>query len=127
MEIGPYKLNNNLLLAPMAGVTDRPFRQLCRRLGAGMAVSEMISADASLWGTRKSVKRLDHSGEEGPIAVQILGSDPTMMAEAAQANIEFGAEIIDINMGCPAKRSAARQPDPHCCRMSPWLNRYSLP
>jgi tRNA-dihydrouridine synthase B len=104
MEIGPYKLDNNLLLAPMAGVTDRPFRQLCRKLGAGMAVSEMISADASLWGTRKSVKRLDHSGEEGPIAVQILGSDPLMMAEAAQANIEFGAQIIDINMGCPAKK-----------------------
>ncbi|MCU7843639.1 MAG: tRNA dihydrouridine synthase DusB [Candidatus Thiodiazotropha sp. (ex Monitilora ramsayi)] len=104
MQIGPYKLDNNLLLAPMAGVTDRPFRQLCRKLGAGLAVSEMISADAALWGTRKSVKRLDHRGEEGPIAVQILGSDPGMMADAARANIEFGAQIIDINMGCPAKK-----------------------
>jgi tRNA-dihydrouridine synthase B len=104
MRIGPYKLDNNLLLAPMAGVTDRPFRQLCRRLGAGLAVSEMISADASLWGTRKSVKRLDHRGEEGPIAVQILGSDPAMMADAARANVAFGAQIIDINMGCPAKK-----------------------
>jgi tRNA-dihydrouridine synthase B len=104
MRIGPYKLDNNLLLAPMAGVTDRPFRQLCRRLGAGLAVSEMISADASLWGTRKSVRRLDHQGEEGPIAVQILGSDPAMMADAARANVEFGAQIIDINMGCPAKK-----------------------
>ena len=101
MRIGPYKLDNNLLLAPMAGVTDRPFRQLCRRLGAGLAVSEMISADASLWGTRKSVRRLDHRGEEGPIAVQILGSDPAMMADAARANVDFGAQIIDINMGSP--------------------------
>jgi tRNA-dihydrouridine synthase B len=104
MQIGPYKLDNNLLLAPMAGVTDRPFRQLCRRLGAGLAVSEMISADAALWGTRKSVKRLDHRGEDGPIAVQIVGSNPAMMADAARANVEFGAQIIDINMGCPAKK-----------------------
>lgn len=104
MQIGPYKLDNNLLLAPMAGVTDRPFRQLCRKLGAGLAVSEMISADAALWGTRKSVKRLDHRGEDGPIAVQILGSDPAMMADAAKANVAFGAQIIDINMGCPAKK-----------------------
>jgi tRNA-dihydrouridine synthase B len=104
MHIGPYRLENNLLLAPMAGVTDRPFRQLCRRLGAGLAVSEMISADASLWGSRKTVKRLDHRGEQGPIWVQILGSDPAMMAAAARANVDFGAEIIDINMGCPAKK-----------------------
>jgi tRNA-dihydrouridine synthase B len=104
MQIGPYKLDNNLLLAPMAGVTDRPFRQLCRSLGAGLAVSEMISADAALWGTRKSVKRLDHRGEVGPIAVQIVGSNPAMMADAAQANVNFGAQIIDINMGCPAKK-----------------------
>jgi tRNA-dihydrouridine synthase B len=104
MHIGPYKVENNLLLAPMAGVTDRPFRQLCRRLGAGLAVSEMISADASLWGTRKTVKRLDHRGEEGPVSVQILGADPRMMADAAQANVAHGAQIIDINMGCPAKK-----------------------
>ncbi len=88
----------------MAGVTDRPFRQLCRSLGAGLAVSEMISADASLWGSRKTVKRLDHCGERGPISVQILGSDPAMMAAAARANVKFGAQIIDINMGCPAKK-----------------------
>jgi tRNA-dihydrouridine synthase B len=104
MHIGPYRLDNNLLLAPMAGVTDRPFRQLCRSLGAGLAVSEMISADASLWGSHKTVKRLDHRGEKGPISVQILGNDPAMMAAAAQANVKFGAQIIDINMGCPAKK-----------------------
>lgn len=104
MDIGPHKLENNLVLAPMAGVTDRPFRQLCRSLGAGLAVSEMISADASLWGRRKTVKRLDHRGEPGPISVQILGSDPAMMAQAARANQELGADIIDINMGCPAKK-----------------------
>ncbi|MCG8487372.1 MAG: tRNA dihydrouridine synthase DusB [Chromatiales bacterium] len=104
MRIGSYDIANNLLLAPMAGVTDRPFRQLCRSLGAGLAVSEMISADASLWGTKKSVKRLDHDGEEAPISVQILGSDPQMMAKAAQANVAMGAQIIDINMGCPAKK-----------------------
>lgn len=104
MHIGPHKLENNLVLAPMAGVTDRPFRQLCRSLGAGLAVSEMISADASLWGNRKTVKRLDHRGEPGPISVQILGSDPAMMAEAASANVNFGADLIDINMGCPAKK-----------------------
>ncbi|MCG7922311.1 MAG: tRNA dihydrouridine synthase DusB [Candidatus Thiodiazotropha lotti] len=104
MHIGSYEIANNLLLAPMAGVTDRPFRQLCRSLGAGLAVSEMISADASLWGTKKSVKRLDHDGEEAPISVQILGSDPQMMAQAAQANVAMGAQIIDINMGCPAKK-----------------------
>jgi tRNA-dihydrouridine synthase B len=104
MYIGSHRLDNNLVLAPMAGVTDRPFRQLCRSLGAGLAVSEMISADASLWGSRKTVKRLDHRGEAGPISVQILGSDPAMMAEAARANVEFGADIIDINMGCPAKK-----------------------
>jgi tRNA-dihydrouridine synthase B len=104
MHIGPYRLDNNLVLAPMAGVTDRPFRQLCRSMGAGLAVSEMISADASLWGSRKTVKRLDHRGETGPISVQILGSDPDMMAAAARANVSFGAQIIDINMGCPAKK-----------------------
>jgi tRNA-dihydrouridine synthase B len=104
MHIGPYKLENNLLLAPMAGVTDRPFRQLCRSLGAALAVSEMVSADASLWGTRKTVKRLDHRDEPGPVSVQILGADPRMMADAAQANVAHGAQIIDINMGCPAKK-----------------------
>ena len=104
MKIGDIELANNLILAPMAGVTDRPFRQLCRRLGAGLAVSEMVSADTALWGSRKSIKRLDHSGETGPISAQILGNDPATMAEAARANLDLGADIIDINMGCPAKK-----------------------
>ncbi|WP_275097684.1 tRNA dihydrouridine synthase DusB [Sedimenticola hydrogenitrophicus] len=104
MRIGPYQLDNNLLVAPMAGVTDRPFRQLCRRLGAGMAVSEMISSDASLRGTRKTVRRLDFAGEPGPVSVQIVGADPRTMAEAARINVGHGAQIIDINMGCPAKK-----------------------
>jgi tRNA-dihydrouridine synthase B len=109
MRIGSYILENNLVLAPMAGVTDRPYRQLCRNLGAGLAVSEMISADASLWGSRKTVTRLDHRGEQGPISVQLLGSDPAMMAEAARANLTFGADIIDINMGCPAKKVCRKE------------------
>jgi tRNA-dihydrouridine synthase B len=102
--IGPITLANNLILAPMAGVTDRPFRELCRKLGAGLAVSEMVSADTSLWGRRKSLRRLDHRGETGPIAAQILGNDPTALAEAARINLDLGADIIDINMGCPAKK-----------------------
>jgi tRNA-dihydrouridine synthase B len=88
----------------MAGVTDRPFRQLCRKLGAGMAVSEMISSNSALWGNRKTMRRLDFTGETGPISVQILGADPTTMAQAAQLNADHGADIIDINMGCPAKK-----------------------
>lgn len=104
MHIGPYKLSSNLILAPMAGITDRPFRQLCRRFGAGLAVSEMISADTSLWGSRKTLTRLDHEGEDAPISVQIVGSDPAKMAQAARVNVDHGAQIIDINMGCPAKK-----------------------
>ena len=104
MHIGPYKLDNRLILAPMAGVTDRPFRQLCRRLGAGLAVSEMVSADTTLWGSRKSLRRLDHRGESGPVSVQIVGTEPAKMAEAARRNVDMGAQIIDINMGCPAKK-----------------------
>ena len=104
MDIGGIALDNGLILAPMAGVTDRPFRQLCRRLGAGLAVSEMVSANTALWGTRKSVRRLDHVGEPGPISVQILGTEPAAMAEAARVNRDLGADIIDINMGCPAKK-----------------------
>lgn len=104
MKIGPYTLRNQLILAPMAGVTDRPFRQLCRRLGAGLAVSEMVTADTSLWGSKKSLRRLDHHGETGPIAVQIVGTDPRKMAMAARINVDRGAQIIDINMGCPAKK-----------------------
>ena len=104
MRIGPYKLKNNLFLAPMAGVTDRPFRSLCRRLGAGMAASEMVSSNSLLWGSEKTKRRADHAGESEPRAVQIVGSDPTMMAQAARYNVEHGAQIIDINMGCPAKK-----------------------
>ena len=104
MRIGPYQLDSSLLLAPMAGVTDRPFRQLCRRLGAGMAVSEMVSANSALWGNRKTLRRLDFQGEPAPVAVQILGADPALMAEAARINTGHGAQIVDINMGCPAKK-----------------------
>ncbi|MBU0499915.1 MAG: tRNA dihydrouridine synthase DusB [Gammaproteobacteria bacterium] len=104
MRIGPHRLDNNLILAPMAGVTDKPFRALCRRLGAGLAVSEMISANSGLWGNPKTVRRLDHRGEQGPISVQILGADPEAMAEAARINADRGAHIIDINMGCPANK-----------------------
>ncbi len=104
MRIGPYQLENNLIVAPMAGVTDRPFRQLCRELGAGLAVSEMVSAQSALQHNHKTLRRLNHDGEKGPIAVQILGSDPTSMANAAALNVERGAQIIDINMGCPAKK-----------------------
>ena len=104
MHIGQYVLENNLVLAPMAGVTDRPFRQLCRALGAGMAVSEMVTSDIRLWNSRKTRHRLNHDGESEPRIVQIAGGDPEMMAEAARMNAEQGAQIIDINMGCPAKK-----------------------
>ena len=104
MKIGPYLLSNNLILAPMAGVTDRPFRQLCRRLGAGMAVSEMVSSNSLLWGSKKTRRRANHEGEPDPKSVQIMGADPKMMAEAARYNVDNGAQIIDINMGCPAKK-----------------------
>jgi tRNA-dihydrouridine synthase B len=104
MRIGPYSIVPNLVLAPMAGVTDRPFRQLCRRLGAGLAVSEMTSSDPRLWHTEKSRLRMDHRGEQAPIAVQIAGYDAAMMAAAARHNVEQGAQIIDLNMGCPAKK-----------------------
>jgi tRNA-dihydrouridine synthase B len=104
MQIGPYLLRNNLIVAPMAGVTDRPFRQLCKSLGAGMAVSEMLSSNAQLWNTKKSRLRADHEGEVDPISVQIAGADPAAMAHAARYNADRGAQIIDINMGCPAKK-----------------------
>jgi tRNA-dihydrouridine synthase B len=103
-KIGPYTLPNPLIVAPMAGVTDRPFRQLCRRMGAGLAVSEMVIADSKLWHTRKSRTRLNHQGEPEPRSVQIAGGDPEILADAARQNAEFGAQIIDINMGCPAKK-----------------------
>ena len=108
VKIGPYELPSNVLLAPMAGVTDRPFRILCRRFGAGLAASEMLSADVRLWDTPKSRRRMDHSGEPGPRVVQIAGFDPAMMAEAARRNVDAGAQIIDINMGCPAKKVCNR-------------------
>ncbi|MFP5349466.1 MAG: tRNA dihydrouridine synthase DusB [Gammaproteobacteria bacterium] len=104
MRIGTFELRSNLFLAPMAGVTDRPFRQLCKRLGAGMAASEMVSSNSLLWGSEKTLRRADHTGEDEPRAVQIAGADPAMMAEAARLNVERGAQIIDINMGCPAKK-----------------------
>jgi tRNA-dihydrouridine synthase B len=108
VKIGPYTLASNILLAPMAGVTDRPFRMLCRRFGAGLAASEMLSADVRLWDTPKSRRRMDHEGECSPRAVQIAGFDPAMMAEAARRNADQGAQIIDINMGCPAKKVCNR-------------------
>lgn len=104
MQIGPYKLRNRSVLAPMAGVTDRPFRQLCRALGAGLAVSEMVSSNSALRGSIQTLRRIDHEGEAEPRSVQIAGSDPKMMADAARFNVERGAQIIDINMGCPAKK-----------------------
>ena len=107
-RIGPYVLGSNVVLAPMAGVTDRPFRMLCRRFGAGLAASEMLTADVRLWDTPKSQRRMDHRGEASPRVVQIAGFDPTMMADAARRNVDQGAEIVDINMGCPAKKVCNR-------------------
>ena len=104
MRIGPHLLPNNVVVAPMAGVTDRPFRRLCRRLGAGYAISEMVASNPRLWGTEKSRRRVDHAGEAAPVAVQIAGADPATMAEAARHNVGLGAQVIDINMGCPAKK-----------------------
>ena len=104
MRIGPYVLPNALIVAPMAGVTDRPFRQLCKRLRAGYAISEMVGADPRLRNTVKSQRRLDHAGEVAPIAVQIAGANPRMLADAARYNVDHGAQLIDINMGCPAKK-----------------------
>ena len=104
LKIGPYNITNPVVLAPMAGVTDNPFRQLCLKMGAGMAVSEMVISNPNLWHTRKSRLRMDHRGELEPRSVQIAGNDPQQMAEAAVLNQEHGAQIIDINMGCPAKK-----------------------
>src|SRR3954464_6449041 len=104
MHIGPFELKNNLIVGPMAGVTDRPFRQLCKTFGAGLAVSEMVASNSLLWGSEKTLRRANHDGEVEPISVQIAGADPRMMADAARYNVEQGAQIIDINMGCPAKK-----------------------
>jgi len=108
MRIGPYLLPSAVVLAPMAGVTDRPFRILCRRFGAGLAASEMITADMRLWNTSKSRHRMNHEGEPEPRAVQLAGADPRALAEAARANVALGAQIIDLNMGCPAKKVCGR-------------------
>jgi tRNA-dihydrouridine synthase B len=104
MHIGSYQLKNNLIVAPMAGVTDRPFRQLCKSMGAGMAVSEMVASNSLLRGSTKTRRRANHEGEVDPISVQIAGADPRMLADAARYNVDEGAQIIDINMGCPAKK-----------------------
>jgi tRNA-dihydrouridine synthase B len=104
VQIGPYLLRNNVFVAPMAGVTDRPFRQLCKQLGAGYAVSEMAASNPRLWATEKSSRRTDHAGEMEPKAVQIAGADPQDLADCARFNVERGAQIIDINMGCPVKK-----------------------
>ena len=108
LRIGPYILSSNVVLAPMAGVTDRPFRMLCREFGAGLVASEMLTSDVRLWDTPKSRRRMDHRGEPTPRSVQIAGFDPGMMAEAARRNADAGAQIIDINMGCPAKKVCNR-------------------
>ena len=104
MNIGPHSLRNNVFVAPMAGVTDRPFRQLCKQLGAGYAVSEMAASDPRLWQSEKTSRRTNHDGEMEPKAVQIAGADPAMLADCAKHNVDRGAQIIDINMGCPVKK-----------------------
>ncbi len=104
MDFAGFRLRNNLFVAPMAGVTDRPFRQLCKRMGAGLAVSEMVTSNSLLYGSEKTKRRANHEGEVAPVSVQIAGADPKMMADAARYNVDNGAQIIDINMGCPAKK-----------------------
>src|SRR5690606_22307247 len=104
MRIGAYTIEPRVVLAPMAGVTDKPFRLLCKRLGAGLAASEMTISDPRFWNTRKSLQRMDHAGEPDPVSVQIAGTEPKQLAEAARYNVDHGAQIIDINMGCPAKK-----------------------
>ncbi len=135
MRIGPFLIQPNIVLAPMAGVTDKPFRQLCKQLGAGLAVSEMTTADPRLWHTRKTLQRMDHDGEPDPISVQIAGYDPQMLADAARFNVDHGAQIIDINMGCPAKKvcnvfagSALMQDEPLVARiLAAVVNAVSVP
>jgi tRNA-dihydrouridine synthase B len=107
MRIGSHELNNRVFAAPMAGVTDRPFRRLCRRLGAGYAVAEMAASNPRLWASEKTMRRLNHDGESAPVAVQLAGAEPRMLAEAARYNVDRGAQIIDINMGCPARKVCA--------------------
>ena len=104
MRIGPHAIEPGVILAPMAGVTDKPFRVLCKRLGAGLAMSEMTTSDPRFWHTAKSLRRMDHAGEPDPVGVQIAGTEPEVLAEAARYNVAHGAQLIDINMGCPAKK-----------------------
>jgi tRNA-dihydrouridine synthase B len=104
MRIGPYRIEPNVILAPMAGVTDKPFRVLCKQLGAGLAMSEMTTSDPRFWRTAKSLRRMDHAGEPDPVGVQIAGTEPAVLADAARYNVDHGAQLIDINMGCPAKK-----------------------
>jgi len=106
MQIGPYQLKNNLILAPMAGISDRPFRELCKQFGAGLAISEMVASNPALRKHKRTLLKVNHNGETGLRSVQILGTDPQHMADAAWFNAQCGAQIIDINMGCPAKKSA---------------------
>src|SRR5688572_13429380 len=110
LRIGSYQLANNLALAPMAGVTDLPFRLLCRRMGAGIAAGEMLTSDVRLYHTEKSRRRMDHTGEAEPRVVQIAGGDPAVMAHAARRNADGGAQIMDITMGCPAKKVCNKAP-----------------
>ena len=123
MRIGPFELAAPLALAPMAGVTDLPFRRLCRRLGAGLAASEMVTSDVRLWKTDKSRHRLDHRGEPEPRVVQIAGDDPAMMAEAARMNVDLGAQVVDINFGCPAKKVCNRAAGSALMRDEPLVGR----
>ncbi len=135
MQIGPHRLKNNLIVAPMAGVTDRPFRMLCKAMGAGMAVSEMVASNSLLWGSEKTKRRANHEGEVDPISVQIVGADPELLATAAKYNVDAGAQIIDINMGCPAKKicnvmagSALLQDEPLVARiLSAVVNAVNVP
>lgn len=127
MYIGPYQLSNNLIVAPMAGVTDRPFRTLCKYFGAGHAVSEMMTSDKTLRMSKKSLYRANFDGELAPISAQIAGSDPRDLAEAARYQVANGAQIVDINMGCPAKKSATSWLVRHYCKMKIWLHVFWMP
>jgi tRNA-dihydrouridine synthase B len=123
MHIGPYALPSSVVLAPMAGVTDRPFRILCRKLGAGLAASEMLTSDTRLWSSPKSRRRMNHEGEPEPRVVQLAGADSRALAEAARLNVDLGAQVIDLNMGCPAKRCAASYAALRCCKTRLWSGR----
>lgn len=117
-QLGGYELSGRAVLAPMAGVTDRPFRVLCRRFGAALTPAEMLSADQRLWSSAKSRRRMDHEGEPEPRVVQLVGSDPQELAQAARINVELGAQVVDINMGCPPRKFAIAMPARRCSRMS---------